>query len=104
MEEHLQQVIFTIKQTDNLLSLKAQQSDMTTLLNKIDYEIREIHAMKSDYAVGKEAEFPPGIFQLYSKTKYLDKKSWDAFWNEDPISSKIISKILFLFRKNKYWF
>ena len=41
-------------------------SNISTLLNKVDYEIREIHAMQSNMTVGKVCEFPPGIFKLYS--------------------------------------
>jgi len=47
-------------------AINSNTTNITTLLNKVDYEIREIHAMQSNMTVGKIAEFPPGIFQLYS--------------------------------------
>ena len=46
-------------------AINSNTANVTTLLNKVDYEIREIHAMQSNMTIGKVAGFPPGIFQLY---------------------------------------
>lgn len=39
--------------------------NITTLLSKVDYEIRELHAMQANMTIGKVCELPPGVFQLY---------------------------------------
>jgi hypothetical protein len=54
--------------TINTLQTNVNNADanITTLQNKVIYEIKEIHAMQSDMTIGKIAEFPPGIFLLYS--------------------------------------
>ena len=47
-------------------SILINTTNISILQNKVDYEIREIHAMNSSNVVSKVAEFPPGIFKLYS--------------------------------------
>lgn len=47
-------------------SILINTTNISILQNKVDYEIREIHAMQSNMTVGKVCEFQPGTFKLYS--------------------------------------